>query len=89
MRCGMIAIGAQIKAARALLDWNRSQLAQASGLHKNAVAYWERRPDIPTDRVKVPVAVRQIEARMEDHADGSCIAEPTWRDGAMTRSTCG
>ena len=36
---GMIAMGAQIRAARALLDWNRSQLAQASGLHKNAVAY--------------------------------------------------
>ena len=57
----MITIGAQIRAARGLLDWTRSQLAQASGLHKNAIAYWERHADIPTDPFRVSVAVRQID----------------------------
>jgi len=65
MEDGLIAVGAQIRAARALLDWTRAQLAQALGLHKNAVAYWERHADIPTDRSRVPVAVRQIEEALQ------------------------
>ena len=58
---GMIARGAQIRAARALLNWTRPQLAQASGLHRNAVRYWEQCADIPMDRFRVPSAVKQIE----------------------------
>src|SRR5262249_3603108 len=57
----MIATGAQIRAGRALLDWTRSRLAEAAGLHKNSVAYWERCPEIPTDRFLVPLAVQKIE----------------------------
>jgi hypothetical protein len=41
-RAAMIASGAQIRAARALLGWSRRDLAKAAGLHPNAVAYWER-----------------------------------------------
>jgi hypothetical protein len=62
---GMIATGAQIRAARAMLDWTRPQLAQASGLHKNAVRYWEQRADIPMDRFSVPFAVKQIEEALQ------------------------
>jgi hypothetical protein len=35
--------------------------ADAAGLHKNSVAYWERCPDIPTDRFLIPLAVQNIE----------------------------
>lgn len=37
----MIETGAQIKAARALLNWRVVDLADAAGLHRNAVGYWE------------------------------------------------
>jgi transcriptional regulator with XRE-family HTH domain len=40
-------MGAQIRAARALLGWRRADLATAAGLHRNAVAYWERRTRLP------------------------------------------
>lgn len=39
--------GLQIKAARAMLEWTRVRLANAAGVHPNAVAYWERAPLIP------------------------------------------
>lgn len=39
--------GNQIKAARALLGWRRSDLAGAAQLHVNAVAYWEGRQQLP------------------------------------------
>lgn len=42
----MIGSGAQIKAARALINWTQSDLATAAGLHANAVAYWEAKPAI-------------------------------------------
>jgi Helix-turn-helix len=44
----MIARGAQIRAARALLGWTLQDLADAAGLHRNAVGYWERHDTIPT-----------------------------------------
>jgi transcriptional regulator with XRE-family HTH domain len=37
----MIACGAQIKAGRALLGWSQKDLAEAAGLHQNAVRYLE------------------------------------------------
>ncbi|HRQ25793.1 helix-turn-helix transcriptional regulator [Hyphomicrobium sp.] len=37
----MIETGTQIKAARALLNWRSVDLAEAAGLHRNAVGYWE------------------------------------------------
>jgi len=54
--------GSQIRAARALLGWNRSKLAEAAGLHRNAVAYWERHDVIPTGRYAAPIACRYIQA---------------------------
>jgi len=37
----MLANAAQIRAARALLRWSQGRLAEAAGLHINAVRYWE------------------------------------------------
>ena len=37
----MIVTGSQIRAGRALAGLRRSDLAKATGLHPNAVAYWE------------------------------------------------
>lgn len=42
-----LSTGRQIKAARALLGWSPRKLADYSGLHRNAVQYWERAPVIP------------------------------------------
>jgi len=42
----MIEMGAQIRAARALLNWTRADLAKAAGLHRNAVGYWEGKEHI-------------------------------------------
>ena len=49
-RTGRIGMGYQIRAARSLLNWSRTKLAGAAGLHPNAVAYWEQTPAVPTDR---------------------------------------
>lgn len=38
----MIASGKLISAARAILGWSQQDLAKAAGLHRNAIAYWER-----------------------------------------------
>ena len=56
----MIVTGAQIRAARALLGWTRAELATAANLHRNAVAYWERRATIPTGHYREPHACRLI-----------------------------
>ena len=56
----MIVTGGQIRAARALLRWTQAKLAKASGLHPNAVAYWEKHDDIPTGVWREPVACRRI-----------------------------
>ena len=55
-----IVTGSQIRAARALLGWTQARLAQASGLHPNAVAYWENHDEIPTGDWREPVACRRI-----------------------------
>ena len=55
-----IVTGSQIRAARALLGWTQARLAKASGLHPNAVAYWEGHKDIPTGVWREPVACRRI-----------------------------
>ena len=39
----MIADGKQIRAARALLGWSQSVVAERAGVHVNSVKYWERR----------------------------------------------
>jgi transcriptional regulator with XRE-family HTH domain len=48
----MIASGAQIRAARGFLGWTQQDLANAAGLHVNAIRYWEwehgRRQDYPS-----------------------------------------
>ena len=49
--------GAQIKGARALLGWRRSDLAAAAGLHRNAVAYWEGQTRFPRQE---PFACRKM-----------------------------
>jgi transcriptional regulator with XRE-family HTH domain len=56
---GGIVMGNQIKAARSLLGWTQHELADAAGLHSNAVAYWEQTVAIPTGRHQ-PHACRQI-----------------------------
>jgi hypothetical protein len=56
----MIVRGNQIRAARALLNWTRSQLAKAAGVHANAVAYWEGRKQIPWGVYRQPWACRRI-----------------------------
>lgn len=42
----MIETGAQIRAARALLNWSQTDLARAVNRHKNAIAYWEGKDEI-------------------------------------------
>lgn len=56
-----LVIGAQIKAARALLGWRRVDLAAASGLHRNAVAYWEGRQRMPR---REPFACQKMRAAL-------------------------
>ena len=56
----LILTGAQIRAARALLGWRRAELATAANLHRNAVAYWERRATIPSGHYREPHACRGI-----------------------------
>jgi len=56
----MIVTGSQIRAARALLGWTRRDLARASKLHPNAIAYWEGRSEIPTGAWRMPVACRHM-----------------------------
>ena len=56
----MLVTGAQIRAARALLGWTRAELATAANLHRNAVAYWERRAAIPTGHYREPHACRNM-----------------------------
>lgn len=60
----MIVTGKQIRAARALIGWTRGDLAQAAGLHRNAVAYWEGKDKIPTGRHQEPVACQHIRAAL-------------------------
>jgi transcriptional regulator with XRE-family HTH domain len=54
-----IVMGSQIKAARSLLGWSQLELADATGLHSNAIAYWEQTVSIPTGRHQ-PHACRKI-----------------------------
>lgn len=54
----MLTSGAQIRAARALLGWRRSDLAEAAKLHRNSVAYWEQQAVISAD--VEPVGVHHI-----------------------------
>lgn len=61
----MIESGAQIRAARALFGWTRLELAEAASLHRNAVGYWESRPDIGARR-REPVGVRIIREALLD-----------------------
>ena len=62
----MISTGRQIAAARALLGWSQRDLADASNLHANAVAYWEARDDIPHSGYCVPVACQRIQQALLD-----------------------
>ena len=39
----MIASGAQVRAARALLGWSQADLAEAAGLNIDSVRHWEAR----------------------------------------------
>lgn len=76
--------GAQIKAARALLGWRRLDLAAAAGLHRNAVAYWERQQRMPRAE---PCACRKMRAALlaagvvtvSRPAPGICLLGPGQR----------
>ena len=54
----MIRTGSQIRAARAMLGLRRDDLAEAAGLHSNAVKYWEARDVSPG---RPPYAIDCIE----------------------------
>ena len=54
-----IVMGCQIRAARSLLGWSQDELANAAGLHPNAIAYWEQTVAIPFGRHE-PHACRKI-----------------------------
>ena len=62
----MIVTGSQIRAAHALRGWTQARLAKASGLHLNAVAYWEHHDEIPTGVWREPVACRRIRKALLD-----------------------
>jgi hypothetical protein len=62
----MISTGRQIAAARALLGWSQRDLAQASNLHVNAVAYWEAHPTIPHVGYSTPVACQRMGQALRD-----------------------
>ena len=58
----MIAVGAQIRAARALLGWTRKDLAKAAGLHRNSIALGEVKARITRRHCQGPAAgPRRIE----------------------------
>lgn len=57
----MFVSGNQIKAARALVGWNRDQLAIAAGLHPNAVKYWERKLEFSDRETVEPVGLQRIQ----------------------------
>ena len=68
----MITSGAQIRAGRALLRWSQSQLAQAAGIHRNAVFYWERKTAFPAGaQNREPHAVQRMRFALE--AAGSVV----------------
>ena len=71
----MIAMGAQIRAGRALLSWTRRDLALAARLHRNAIAYWERRTRIPVGQFREPHACRRMREAFE-HAGVIVFIEP-------------
>ena len=58
----MITTGAQIRAARAMLEFRREDLARAASLHPNAVQYWEKR-EVPAG--PQPYAVERILAGLK------------------------
>jgi DNA-binding transcriptional regulator YiaG len=60
----MIATGRQLRAARVLLGWTRVDLARASGVHANSVAYWEATANIPTGPYHEPIACRRMRAAL-------------------------
>lgn len=76
--------GAQIRAARALLGWRRVDLAAAAGLHRNAVAYWERQQRMPRSE---PFACRKMRAALlsagvvtvSTPAPGVCLLDAPFR----------
>jgi hypothetical protein len=63
----MISKGAQIRAARALLNWTQKDLALASTLHYRSIQYWELQTDIKHGGYREPVGVRHIREALERH----------------------
>lgn len=71
----MLTTGTQIKAARALVGWSQSDLADAAGLHENAVAYWEAKASIKYSRFHSGSGSSRI-VRTLASAGVTFIAEP-------------
>ena len=70
---GGIVMGCQIRAARALLGWSRSDLAHAAGLHANSIAYWEEMAAISGRRephacARIREALHQAGVEVVGHA---------------------
>ena len=62
----MFTTGNQIRAARALIGWRRDELAEAAGLHVNAVKYWERLPSFSDREQNEPVGLRRIREALDE-----------------------
>lgn len=72
----MITTGSQIRAGRALLGWTQNDLAIAAKLHKNAVAFWERKDRIPAEICREPHACERIRKALE-RAGVETVSRPT------------
>jgi len=87
----MLTNGAQIKAARALVGWSQRNLAQASGLHENAVAYWEAKSSIKHHRLHTSSGTSRIIRALAsvgvsfiaEPGPGACIVPPTQFPSAL------
>lgn len=58
---GIMVNGAQIRAARALLDWHQDELATRAGVARKTLTDFEREIRVPTRRVAADL-VRVLEA---------------------------
>jgi transcriptional regulator with XRE-family HTH domain len=78
----MVVLGAQVRAARALVGWSQKDLAKAAGLSENAVRYWEEQHSRIIHRIsgtgygpeRIEIALREAGVKLiDDPAPGVII----------------
>jgi transcriptional regulator with XRE-family HTH domain len=87
-----LSTGSQIRAGRALLGWRRTDLATATGLHRNSIARWENCARLPRQE---PFACTKIRAALlsagvvtiATPAPGVCLVKAPARSAAKSGST--